>query len=79
MAGFSLRRRIEALEKKEAQETLGPAFLWCQGQSLDDALARYGLTREGGPYLAIRLEGVRPGEKEPRLDHLFEKDRQFVQ
>ncbi|MCK9543967.1 MAG: hypothetical protein M0R03_18260 [Novosphingobium sp.] len=49
-----------------------------QGRPLTAALADAGLTLDDKPLFAIRLVGVRPGEKEPRIDPAYERDRHLV-
>jgi hypothetical protein len=69
----SLSRRLRKLEAMQPDKPLAPAFLWPQGQSLDDALAAAGLTLNK-PVFAIELMGVKDRDVKP-LCPLHERDR----
>ncbi len=73
-----LKQRVAALETMAPTADQGRPFLWVQGRPLTAALADAGLTLDDKPLFAIRLVGVRPGEKEPRIDPAYERDRHLV-
>ncbi|MCK9541577.1 MAG: hypothetical protein M0R03_06045 [Novosphingobium sp.] len=74
----NLNTRVTALESMTPTEDQGRPFLWTQGRPLADALADAGLTLDDKPLFAIRLEGVRPGDEEPRVDPIYERDKHLV-
>jgi hypothetical protein len=46
---------------------------------LAEALASQHLTFDDQPLMAIRIEGIHPGEREPRWDAIFERDKALLQ
>ena len=79
MSAFNMHRRIEKLEAgASGGEHRRNCFFWASGQALDDALDHAGLTLDDPALFCIRLEGVHPGEKSPRLDPLFERDKHLI-
>jgi len=76
MAGRGMKQRVDKLESMEPADARKP-FLWFRGQALDDALSFAGLTLDQ-PVRAIRIEGVKPGNKEPEPDPLYERGKALL-
>ena len=73
-----LEKRIVRLEARAPAVQQGRPFLWPQGVPLADALDLANLTLDDGPFLAIRLVGLKVGERVPAIDPVFERDRHLI-
>lgn len=74
----NMNRRVDRLEAVSADSSPKRAFLWFEGQSLDDALSSQNLTLDDQPLMPIRVAGVHPGETASRWDPVFERDKSLL-